>query len=221
MSIPKLSISGIMLVCAVVSCASESQRTIEPQKVAAASTPFAGPKYNVVLGAIENKSAYMNGIFAEGPDRLATQARQMLKTHLSQSGRFVVLDRVNLDGLLLESEISGQAQKLMAGSLLITGAVTEFGRRVVGERGLGGVLYRSKRQVAYCKVALSIVDVSTSEVLLSTQGAGEYQLSNAEVVGFGSHAGYDATLNDKVLNLAMIEAINRIAEAVDKGEWKQ
>jgi len=62
--------------------------------------------------------------------------------------------------------------------------------------------------------------VLTSEVVFSAQGAGEYALSNREVMGFGGTAGYDSTLNGKVLDLAIREAVNRLVEAVEQGKWK-
>ena len=63
------------------------------------------------------------------------------------------------------------------------------------------------------------MDVGTSEVIFSTQGAGEYSLSNREVVGFGGTAGYDATLNGKVLDLAIREAVNNLVQGVESGAW--
>jgi curli biogenesis system outer membrane secretion channel CsgG len=44
--------------------------------------------------------------------------------------------------------------------------------------------------------------------------------SNREVVGFGGTASYDSTLNGKVLDLAIREAVNRLVEGIDKGTWK-
>jgi curli biogenesis system outer membrane secretion channel CsgG len=64
------------------------------------------------------------------------------------------------------------------------------------------------------------VDVLTSEVVYSVQGAGEYALSNREVVGFGGTAGYDSTLNGKVLDLAVREAVDRLVEGLEQGKWK-
>lgn len=61
-------------------------------------------------------------------------------------------------------------------------------------------------------VALNTVNISTSEVVYSTQGAGEYALSNREIIGFGGTARYDSTLNGKVLDLAMREAINKMVD---------
>jgi curli biogenesis system outer membrane secretion channel CsgG len=57
-------------------------------------------------------------------------------------------------------------------------------------------------------------------VVYSTQGAGEYVLSNREIIGFGGTASYDSTLNGKVLDLAMREAINRLVDGIDSGIWK-
>ena len=102
---------------------------------------------------------------------------------------------------------------------MITGDVTEFGRKVTGDHQLFGILGRGKSQIAYAKVALNVVDVGTSEVIFSTQGAGEYSLSNREVVGFGGTAGYDATLNGKVLDLAIREAVNNLVQGVESGAW--
>ena len=73
--------------------------------------------------------------------------------------------------------------------------------------------------MAYAKVTISIVDVKTSQVVYSCQGAGEFDLTDRGVLGFGSTAGYDATLADKVLNLAMIEAVDGLIKGLESREW--
>ena len=103
---------------------------------------------------------------------------------------------------------------------MITGDVTEFGRKEVGDRQLFGILGRGKQQIAYAKVGLNVVDVQTSEVVFSAQGAGEYSLSNREIVGFGGTASYDSTLNGKVLDLAIREAVDALAAGIDAGTWQ-
>jgi curli biogenesis system outer membrane secretion channel CsgG len=82
------------------------------------------------------------------------------------------------------------------------------------------LLGRGKSQIAYAKVNLNIVNIATSEVVFSSQGAGEYSLSNREVVGFGGTASYDSTLNGKVLELALREAVDNLVLAIDTGAWK-
>ena len=83
-----------------------------------------------------------------------------------------------------------------------------------------GILGRGKTQVAYSKVSINVVNVLTSEVVFSVQGAGEYALSNREIIGFGGTASYDSTLNGKVLDLAIREAVNRLVEGIERGAWK-
>jgi curli biogenesis system outer membrane secretion channel CsgG len=45
-------------------------------------------------------------------------------------------------------------------------------------------------------------------------------LSSREVIGFGGTSSYDSTLNGKVLDLAISEAVNHLAEQVDAGALK-
>jgi len=53
------------------------------------------------------------------------------------------------------------------------------------------------------------------------QGAGEYALSNREVIGFGGTSSYDATLTGKVLDLAIREGVNKLVVGVDQGKWRR
>ena len=201
-------------------CATESSQALTVAKVESAGRPYAGPRSPIAVGKFDNRSSYMRGIFSDGVDRLGSQAKTVLITHLQQTNRFNVLDRDNMGEIAQEAAIKGQAQKLKGADYVVTGDVTEFGRKEVGDHELFGILGRGKTQVAYAKVALNIVNISTSEVVYSTQGAGEYSLSNREVIGFGGTASYDSTLNGKVLDLAMREAVNRLVEAVDNGSWQ-
>ena len=98
--------------------------------------------------------------------------------------------------------------------------MTEFGRKEVGDQQLFGILGRGLTQVAYSKVTINIVNPQTSEVVYSVMGAGEYSLSQREVIGFGGTASYDATLNGKVLDLAIRDAINTLIADMSQGRWK-
>jgi len=49
----------------------------------------------------------------------------------------------------------------------------------------------------YSKVHPERRHVLTSEVVYSVSGAGEYALSDRDVLGFGGTSGYDSTLNGK------------------------
>ncbi|WP_020650831.1 CsgG/HfaB family protein [Solimonas variicoloris] len=201
-------------------CATESSRTLEVPQVATAGTPYQGTRSPIAVGKFDNRSNYLRGIFSDGVDQLGGQAKTILITHLQQTGRFTVLDRDNMREIGQEAKISGATQKLKGADYVITGDVTEFGRKEVGDQQLFGILGHGKQQIAYAKVALNVVDVSTSEVIYSSQGSGEYSLSNREVIGFGSTASYDSTLNGKVLDLAIREAVNNLVNGLQSGAWR-
>lgn len=162
----------------------------------------------------------MTGIFSDGVDRLGNQSKTILITYLQQTGRFNVLDRGNMAEIKAEAGYANSSQRIKGADYIVTGDVTEFGRKEIGDQALFGILGRGKTQIAYAKVNLNIVDVSTSEVVYSAQGAGEYQLSNREIIGFGGTSGYDSTLNGKVLDLAMRQAVEQLVTAMDSGAWQ-
>ena len=201
-------------------CASESSRAVPVAQVATANQIYTGPRAPVAVGKFDNRSSYLRGIFSDGVDRLGSQAKTILITHLQQSNRFNVLERDNLAELSQEAGFKKQVQHIRGADYIITGDVTEFGRKEVGDHQLWGLLGRGKKQIAYAKVSLNVVNIATSEVVYSSQGAGEYELSNREIIGFGGTASYDSTLNGKVLDLAMREAVQGLVVAIDRGVWR-
>ena len=198
-------------------CATETSQSLHVVQTQSAARSYYGPRSPIAVGKFDNRSSYLRGAFASGPDRLGSQAKTILMAHLQQTNRFNVLDRDNMAEMQQEAKIQGTTQKLKGADYVVTGDVTEFGRKEVGDTQFFGVLGRGKTQVAYAKVTLSVVNIHTSEVVRSVQGAGEFQLSNREIVGFGGTASYDSTLNGKVLDLAIREAVDRLGEAVDAG----
>ena len=216
-----LNILAASFLLLVVGCASESHKAIEVAKSTSAKTAYSyqGVKHPVMVSNFDNKSGFMKGVFSDGPDRLSSQAKTVLMGHLQQTGRFRVLDRDNMKELSDEAKISGKKQNIKGADFAITGDVTEFGRKETGDQQLFGILGSGKSQIAYSKVTVNVVDVATSEVIYSASGSGEYELSNREVIGFGGTAAYDSTLNGKVLDLAMREAVDRLVEGLEQKRW--
>lgn len=201
-------------------CVQEGSRTLPVQKVESAARPYAGVRVPVSVGKFDNRSSFMRGVFSNNEDRMGSQAQTILVTHLQQSQRFGVLDRSVMSEIKQEAALKKQNQNIKGADYVVTGDVTEFGRKDVGDRQLFGILGRGKTQVAYAKVNLNIVNTLTSEVVYSSQGAGEYSLSEREVIGFGSTAGYDGTLNGKVLDLAIRDAVKNLVSGIDSGAWR-
>lgn len=208
---------GACLTSALVGCATESSRAIPVQPSASASRPYVGPRSLIAVGRFDNRSSFQRGIFSDGVDRLGGQAKTILISHLQLTNRFNVLDRDNLEQLKQEADFKRQGQSIKGADFVVTGDVTEFGRKEVGDHQLFGLAGRGKTQVAYAKVTLNVVNINTSEVVYSARGAGEFSLSNREVLGFGGTASYDATLNGKVLDLAMREAVEQLVAGVEAG----
>ncbi len=214
------TILAVAVASAISGCATTSSKVIETPTVASYNTNYTGEKSKLVVGQFVNRSSFQNGIFSTGQDRLGNQAKTSLMSHLQQTNRFVVLDRDNMQALADEAKRAGTQQTISGAKFVITGDVTEFGRKAIGDKQLFGLLGKGKSQIAYAKVTLNVVDVTTSEVVYSVQGAGEYSLSEREIIGFGSTASYDATLNGKVLDLAIREVVNKLVTGIESGAWK-
>ena len=168
---------GTMAMSALIAgCVTESHRTIEAPTVASHGTAYGGPRYTLMVGKFQNRSTYMRGIFSE-----AGPARQSGEDHpedaspadraASWSSTATTWPRSRR-----RRNSAATAQALNGAQVAVTGDVTEFGRAVTGDTQLFGILGYGKKQLAYAKVALNIVDVHTSEIIYSVQGAGEYEL---------------------------------------------
>ena len=212
---------ALVLLWTAAGCVVQGRQALPTEVGEDPPAPPGGPRLKIVVGKVANQSPYQRGIFSDGVDRLGGQARAILKTRLSKTGRFDLFDRDHADETAAEARLAGAPQQLAGAELLVSGAVTEFGRRETGAQALGGILAQSKTQTAYAKVSLNLVDVRTSRVLRSYQGAGECDLTNGGALGFGSTAGYDSTLVDKVLDLAVQEAVKKVVAALDQGDLSE
>ncbi|WP_239324304.1 CsgG/HfaB family protein [Snodgrassella gandavensis] len=200
-------------------CATESSQVLNVPKVETYQQAYNGVKAPLAVGKFDSRGNLGGGIFSNSNNQLTSQAKTLLMTDLQQTGRFVVLDRTNMDEIRTEASIKGMSQKLKGARYVVTGDISEFGRKNVGDEQLFGILGQGKTQVAYAKVTLNIVDVQTSEIVYSSQGAGEFKLSTREILGTGGHASYDGTLNGKVLDLAIREAVNNLVKGIEQGNW--
>jgi len=220
--VKRSALSFLMLLSAlcITSCVTESNKALDVDKPLAAYAHYSGPRTSMAVGNFDNQSGFLRGIFTDGEDRLGSQAKAILIAHLSQTSYFTILDRDNMEAARREAEILGEAQDMMGAYYLVTGDVSEFGRKEVTDYQLFGIFGRGKKQIAYSKVSINIVDIRSSAVVCSVQGAGEYELSDREILGFGTAAGYDSTLNGKVLDLSIREAVDRLVEAISSGAWR-
>jgi curli biogenesis system outer membrane secretion channel CsgG len=211
--------AATVLAVLMTGCATESHEAVQTEKPAAAGRVYQGARSTISVGKFDNRSTYLRGLFSDGVDRLGGQSKTILVGHLQETGRFNVMERENMEEIAQEARLSGKQQTLKGADFIITGDVVEFGRKETGDSQLFGILGSGKKQVAYSKVTLNVINVLTSQVVYSVSGAGEYALSSREMIGFGSSASYDSTLNGKVLDLAIREAVDHLVEGLEGGAW--
>ena len=217
-----LALSG----CATQSPQVESQESphsqqaqIEAQK-AAMEAVVTNPilKRKIALGRITNETIYGKSLLRDDKgDVLGKQVTDLLSKALTESGQYLVFERPDIERLKDEAKLTGQELNLVGVDTLIIGSLTEFGRKTEGKSGF---LSSTKKQIAFAKVDLRLVDSKTGLVYHSLSGAGESSSESASVAGFGSKASYDGTLNDAAISNAISDAISKLTAEMQTRPWQ-
>ncbi len=150
-------------------------------------------------------------------DVLGKQVTDLLSKALTESGQYLVFERPDIERLKDEAKLTGQELNLVGVDTLIIGSLTEFGRKTEGKSGF---LSSTKKQIAFAKVDLRLVDSKTGLVYHSLSGAGESSSESASVAGFGSKASYDGTLNDAAISNAISDAISKLTAEMQTRPWQ-
>jgi curli biogenesis system outer membrane secretion channel CsgG len=201
-------------------CLYETEFAPAPRRVRVESELGKDQRAWVSLGEFKCHALYVRR--KESKDQIQDQARAILVSHLEQSKKFRILDPERLSDAS-KSKAPGQpVQPVKAHRYVIAGDIVEFGRKETSGSILWGILTEDVRQVAYAKVHLNVLDASTSEVLHSVQGAGQHHFSAREnlVWSFQGHSTYDWVISGKVLDLAVVEAINRLTADIAQGRCR-
>lgn len=203
--------------------AKEPPQSFPQQKIAqqaAAAQPAARPvlKRKIALGRVTNETNYGRSLLRDASgDPLGKQVSDLMSKALTESGAYLVFERPDIGRLRDEARLTGDAQSLIGVDLLIVGSLSEFGRKTVGSTGFASA---TKRQVAFAKVDIRLVDVRTAQVVFATAGAGEASTETSSTFGFGSQAAYDGTLNDTAIRHAVDDAVSRLSTTMDNRPWQ-
>ncbi|WP_427914843.1 CsgG/HfaB family protein [Ramlibacter sp. MMS24-I3-19] len=175
-------------------------------------------KRKIALGRMTNETSYGQSLLRDSSgDPLGKQVTDLMSKALTESGAFLVFERPDIGKVEAEARLSETRANLIGVDALIIGSLTEFGRKTVGATGF---VSASKRQVAFAKVDVRVVDVATGQVLFATSGAGEASTETASTFGFGSQAAYDGTLNDAAIRQAVSESVSRLAADFNSRPWQ-
>lgn len=174
-------------------------------------------KRKIALGRITNETNYGRSLLRDRhDDPLGKQVTDLMSKSLTETGAYLVFERPDITRVIAESQLTDSKLNLIGVDALIIGSLTEFGRKTIGESGF---VSSSKRQVAFAKIDIRLVDTKTGHIFFSTSGAGEASTETASTFGFGSQAAYDGTLNDAAIRNAVGDAINRMTVEISSRPW--
>lgn len=224
---------GIAIIVAILStgCAIQTSPIVQkesPQSAASqraaqqaviSQTPLKPTlKRKIALGRITNETSYGRSLLRDQfNDPLGKQVTDLMSKALTESGAYLVFERPDLNRVLIENEIGGDKLNLIGVDALIVGSLTEFGRKTVGATGFAS---SSKKQVAFAKIDVRVVDTNNGHVFFAASGSGEASTETASTFGFGSQAAYDGTLNDAAIRQAVSDAINRLTSELSGHPWE-
>jgi len=175
-------------------------------------------KRKVAIARFTNESKYGQSFFLDSDnDRIGKQAVDILSSKLVQTEKFMLLERADLDKIKKELQMGDYKPLQNMADYLIVGSVTEFGRK---NQGKVGIFSRTKRQIAFAKVHVRLIEVSTGKILYSEEGQGESFTESGSIFGIGERAGYDSSLNDKALESAINNLASNIIENLLDQPWK-
>lgn len=175
-------------------------------------------KRKIALGRITNETNYGRSLLRDRhDDPLGKQVTDLMSKSLTESGAYLVFERPDITRVIAESRLTDSKLNLIGVDALIVGSLTEFGRKTLGESGF---VSASKRQVAFAKVDIRLVDTATGHVFFATAGAGEASTETASTFGFGSQAGYDGTLNDAAIRQAVGDAVGKLTAEISSRPWE-
>ena len=172
-------------------------------------------KRKVAIGRFSNETQYAKGLFYDKEnDPMRKQALDILSSKLASSGKFILLEREDLD--LLVKEAGADMNKIGA-DYIILGSITEYGRKTEGEQK---VFSSTKTQTVEAGVSVRLVETATGLIIYSDEAKGLAETSTKQTLGLGGTAGFDATLSDKAISAALSQLVeNIINKCLDK-PWR-
>jgi len=219
------------------SCAPTAQVTSTggPSIGEAQAQRYDGPRARLSVGEFQDKTAKGGwtggwyGMYGLQWRQIGDGMKDMLTTALFNSNRYIVLEREQLDEVLMEQDLgeSGRVKKgteapigeIYGAELLITASVTEFegsskgvggGTRILGVRVGGGV---TKGHIA---IDIRIIDTKTSQIVAATSVEGDSTSFGAEgstSIGGSlpvSLGGFSKTPVEKAIRVCIQKAVEYI-----------
>lgn len=172
-------------------------------------------KRKVAIGRFTNETQYGKGLFYDKEnDPMRKQALDILSSKLAQSGKFILLEREDLDILVQEA---GESMNKIGADYIILGSITEFGRKNEGHEQ---VFSSTKTQTVEAGVSVRLVEAATGLIIYSDEAKGYAETTSKQTLGIGGTAGFDATLSDKAISAALSQLVENIINKCMDKPWR-
>ncbi len=172
-------------------------------------------KRKVAIGRFSNETQYAKGLFYDKEnDPMRKQALDLLSSKLAASGKFILLERDDLDVLVAEA---GEGMNKIGADYIILGSITEYGRKAEGQQK---VFSSTKTQTVEAGVSIRLVEAATGLIIYSDEAKGFAETSSKQTMGLGGTAGFDATLSDKAISAALSQLVENIINKCMDKPWR-
>jgi hypothetical protein len=148
---------------------------------------------------------------------MAKQALDILTTRLVATGKFILLERSDIDKAMFEAEGTEAKRPEVPADYVIVGSITQFGRKNMGDVNL---FSRAKTQIVEAAVSLRLIDVSSGQIIYSEEAKGSAETKSKTTLGVGGSADFDATLSDKAISAAISQLTENIINNCMDRPWK-
>lgn len=192
---------------------------------------YKGVRHAIGVTDFDNEARYHRW------SELGENLKSMLASSLFESGRFVMVERVNLGSVIAEQDLqqSGRAAeaknvaetgKLRSARFIATGAVTEISEGTSGESGgigFGGIRVGGGSSKSSVVLVVKLIDTTSGEVVASKRVRGEAGKSGLRLGinrgGVSSDVGaFGKTPLGEAAQDCIDAAVKFIAESMEKNE---
>ncbi|MFB1034766.1 MAG: CsgG/HfaB family protein, partial [Sinobacterium sp.] len=209
---------AITIALAVSNFAIAGSPIIDTVSVLVADEQVVKLKRKIAISRFTNETQSGNSfLVSDSGDRIGKQAADILSARLTDTGYFLMFERIDTEKTSAEKVLAGLKSEGVAVDYLIVGSVSEFGRSTESDTG---VFSRKKTQKAYAKVNVRLIEVSTGRIIHSEEGAGEAVSEAKKTMGVGASAGFDQSLTDKAMSAAISQLTSNLVENMTSKPWR-
>lgn len=179
---------------------------------------YTGLKRRVAIARFSDETRRGSSFFVDANyDRIGKQASDMLAARLTDSGRFIMLERTDLNQVIAEQNYANLEPSRVGADFLIIGSVSEFGHSNVSETG---VFTRNRIQQATATVNVRLVDTTNGQIVFSQEASGQARAEASTTFGVGERAAFDTALADRAVSAAISQVVSNVMENLLNRPWQ-